>query len=148
MALNALIVGAGSGTSASFARILARQGARVALAARNIDKLVALNREIDGLVIGCDATDVDQVANLFEQLDKTMGAPDVVLYNASAYTSGPVAELDPQAVLHSLILRCRPATQRSLRVPMRCRSRQQDCGRKTPRGARRQFPTGTASQST
>lgn len=104
MSSKALIVGAGSGTSASFARILARQGVKVALAARNTEKLAALNQEIDGLVIGCDATDVDQVASLFEQLDKTMGAPDVVLYNASAYTSGPLAELDPQAVHDSLMV--------------------------------------------
>ena len=37
MSLKALIVGAGSGVSASFARALARQGADIALAARNID---------------------------------------------------------------------------------------------------------------
>ena len=104
MALKALIVGAGSGTSASFARVLARQGAKVALAARNIDKLVALKQEIDGLTIACDATEADQVANLFERLDRDMGVPDVVLYNASGYTAGPVAELDPQAVHNSLML--------------------------------------------
>ncbi len=104
MTLKALIVGAGSGTSASFARILARQGARVALAARNIDKLDALKQEIDAVTITCDATEADQVVNLFEQLDQVMGTPDVVLYNASAFTAGPVAELDPQAVQNSLML--------------------------------------------
>jgi NAD(P)-dependent dehydrogenase (short-subunit alcohol dehydrogenase family) len=104
MALKALIVGAGSGTSASFARLLARQGARVALAARNIDKLASLKKEIDGLAISCDATQADQVANLFEQLDHDMGVPDVVLYDASGHTAGPVAELDPRTVQDSLML--------------------------------------------
>ena len=104
MALKALIVGAGRGTSASFARALARQGARVALASRDIDKLAVLTEEIDGLSIACDATQADQVANLFEQLDKTLGVPDVVLYNASARCAGPVAEIDPEAVLHSLMV--------------------------------------------
>ncbi len=104
MMLKALIVGAGSGTSASFARVLARQGAKVALAARNIDKLAALTKEIDGLAIACDATEAEQVASLFEQVDQAMGTPDVVLYNASAYTAGPVAELDPRAVQQSLML--------------------------------------------
>jgi NAD(P)-dependent dehydrogenase (short-subunit alcohol dehydrogenase family) len=104
MSLKALIVGAGSGTSASFARVLAGQGARVALAARNIDKLDALKQQIDGITIACDATDADQVASLFKRVDQAMGTPDVVLYNASAYTAGPVAELDPQAVLQSLML--------------------------------------------
>ena len=100
---NALIVGAGGGNSASFARALAKQGAKVALAARNIEKLEQLTSEIDGISIACDATDTDQVAALFEQLDKTMGSLDVVLYNPSAYTAGPVAELDPTKVHQCLM---------------------------------------------
>ena len=99
----ALIVGAGSGTSASFARILAKQGAKVVLAARNVGKLESLVKEIDGLSIACDATDVAQVAHLFTELDQSIGTPDVVLYNASAYTAGPVATLDPELVHNSLM---------------------------------------------
>jgi len=104
MTTKALIVGAGSGVSASFARALARQGADIALAARNIDKLGGLQKEIDAITIACDATDADQVANLFQQVDKSIGTPDVVLYNPSAFTAGPVAELDPIAVRQSLLL--------------------------------------------
>jgi len=104
MTLKVLIVGAGSGNSASFARVLARQGAQVALAARNIEKLADLKNEIDGYAISCDATEADHVANLFLQTDELIGTPDVVLYNASAYVAGPIAELDPPAVLQSLML--------------------------------------------
>jgi len=104
MALKALIVGAGSGTSASFARALARQGAKVVLAARNIQKLSTIRSEIDGYAISCDATDAEQVSNLFLETDELIGTPDVVLYNASAYTAGPIAELDPLAVQQSLML--------------------------------------------
>lgn len=104
MTLKALIVGAGSGVSASFARALGRQGADIALAARNIDKLAGLKQEIDAIVIACDATEADQVSNLFQQLDKSMGTPDLVLYNASAFTAGSVAELDPSSVRQSLLL--------------------------------------------
>jgi len=104
MILKALIVGAGGGNSASFARVLARQGAQVALAARNIEKLTDLKNEIDGYAISCDATEAEQVANLFLQTDEIMGTPDIVLYNASGYTAGPIAELDPQAVQQSLML--------------------------------------------
>jgi hypothetical protein len=43
---SALIVGAGEGISASLARLMAREGLRVALAARNVDKLSELSREI------------------------------------------------------------------------------------------------------
>jgi len=42
----ALIVGAGSGLSASLARLLAKEGFTIALAARQIDKLSALSDEI------------------------------------------------------------------------------------------------------
>jgi len=104
MTLKVLIVGAGGGNSASFARVLARQGAQVALAARNIEKLADLKSEIDGYAISCDATEADHVANLFLQTDELIGTPDVVLYNASAYVAGPIAELDPPAVLQSLML--------------------------------------------
>ena len=104
MTLKVLIVGAGSGNSASFARVLARQGAQIALAARNIEKLADLKNEIGGYAISCDATEADHVANLFLQTDELIGTPDVVLFNASAYVAGPIAELDPPAVLQSLML--------------------------------------------
>ncbi len=99
----ALIVGAGSGISASFARALAKQGVRVVLAARNIDKLKGLVSEIDALSISCDVTDPVQVADLFIETDKGIGTPGVVLYNASAYTAGPIADLDPELVHDSLM---------------------------------------------
>ena len=47
----ALIVGAGKGLSASLARLLAGEGFRVALAARNTDKLAALVAETGALAI-------------------------------------------------------------------------------------------------
>lgn len=103
MVKTALIVGAGSGTTASFARILAKQGVKVAVAARNIGKLENLVKEIDGQSISCDATDPGQVVEMFDQTDHSIGTPDVVLYNASAYTAGPVAELDPGLVHDSLM---------------------------------------------
>ena len=83
---------------------MARQGAQIALAARNIEKLADLKNEIGGYAISCDATEADHVANLFLQTDELIGTPDVVLYNASAYVAGPIAELDPPAVLQSLML--------------------------------------------
>ena len=54
----ALIVGAGSGLSASLARLFARHGIRVALAARSIEKLGALCTETGALAFTCDATKV------------------------------------------------------------------------------------------
>jgi NAD(P)-dependent dehydrogenase (short-subunit alcohol dehydrogenase family) len=93
-----LIVGAGSGISASVARGLAAAGLKIGLAARNIDKLAALAIETGAERFAADASNPAAVAHLFEAVDARLGAPDVVLYNASARAHGPIAELDPEAV--------------------------------------------------
>ena len=94
----ALIVGAGPGLSASFARLLAREGAAVVLAARNTAKLDALARETGADVQRCDATNPAEVDALFAEV----GECDLVLFNASGRVRGPVAELDAGAVQQSL----------------------------------------------
>jgi NAD(P)-dependent dehydrogenase (short-subunit alcohol dehydrogenase family) len=91
MARSALIVGAGEGISASFARVLAREGTKVGLAARNPDKLAALTEEIGGLAFRCDVTEVDEVERLFAEADDRLGALDVVHYNPSYRTQGALA---------------------------------------------------------
>jgi len=94
----ALIVGAGSGISASFARGLAAAGLRVGLAARNVGKLAALASETGAVTFAVDASDPAAVARLFTEVDDRLGEADVVHYNASARAHGPIAELDPEAV--------------------------------------------------
>jgi NAD(P)-dependent dehydrogenase (short-subunit alcohol dehydrogenase family) len=89
---SALIVGAGAGLSASLARLFAKNGMRVALAARDPAKLSALAAETGAASHACDVSKADDVAHLFAQLD---GAPDVVVFNPSARARGPVTELDP-----------------------------------------------------
>lgn len=98
----ALIVGAGDGLSASIARRFAREGMRIALAARNKEKLTTLSTEIGGSAFECDAASPEQVAQLFEKVDREMGAPDVVVYNPSARARGALIDLDPEEVEHSL----------------------------------------------
>jgi NAD(P)-dependent dehydrogenase (short-subunit alcohol dehydrogenase family) len=94
----ALIVGAGSGLSGSLARLLRKEGLQVALAARNVEKL----REFDALKLKCDATDRSQVEATFAALEKESGVPDLVVYNASYRTRGPIAELVPDDVKKSI----------------------------------------------
>ena len=101
---SALIVGAGSGLSASLARVLVRSGMAVALAARNPDKLSGLCEETGATAFGCDAQDAAQVGSLFEVLDRHFGGPDVVIYNASARTRGPLIALDPDDVRRALLI--------------------------------------------
>jgi len=94
----ALIVGAGSGISASVARGLAASGLKVGLAARNIEKLAPLAAEIGAETFAADASEPAAVARLFAEADRRLGEPDIVLYNASARAPGPIAEIDPEAV--------------------------------------------------
>ena len=98
----ALIVGAGAGLSASLARLFAKNGMKVALAARSIDDLAPLAQEIGGKAFACDAIRGPEVAKLFGDVEAAFGAPDVVVYNASYRTRGPFAELDPAEVERSL----------------------------------------------
>jgi short-subunit dehydrogenase len=98
---SALIVGAGSGLSASLARTFAKAGLKVALAARSTDKLGALAQETGAKVHPCDASDCAQVDKLFDALDAA-GPADVVVYNASYRTRGPLTELDPAEVAKAI----------------------------------------------
>ena len=94
----ALIVGAGSGLSASLARALAKDGVKVALAARSTGDLDALVKETGAKAFACDASRRGEVDKLFADLDGSLGAPDIVIYNASFRTRGPFVELDPADV--------------------------------------------------
>ena len=99
-----LIVGAGTGLSASLARLLARDGLRVALAARNSEKLTPLCAETGAKAFACEATDQGQVARMFAAVEAATGTPDVVIYNASARARGPVAELVPAEVERAIMV--------------------------------------------
>src|SRR5579871_1746919 len=98
----ALIVGVGAGLSASVARLFSKAGMAIALAARRAGELSALAAEVRGKAFACDATEPAQVAKLFADVESTFGAPDVVVYNASYRTRGPLVELDPPEVAKSI----------------------------------------------
>src|SRR5436190_4928269 len=98
----ALIVGAGAGLSASLARVLAKDGIKVALAARTIGDLDALAKQTGARAFACDATERPQVEKLFAEVDASVGTPDIVIYNASFRTRGPFVELDPLDVEKAL----------------------------------------------
>jgi NAD(P)-dependent dehydrogenase (short-subunit alcohol dehydrogenase family) len=98
----ALIVGAGPGISASVARALSGAGLKVALAARNADKLAELAADIGAIVFGADASDPTAVSSLFKEVDARIGEPDLVVYNAGARVRGSLVELDPEAVRNAL----------------------------------------------
>src|SRR6476646_12257309 len=98
----ALIVGAGAGLSASLARLFARQRIRVALAARGIEKLGALCTETGARAFACNATDPDDVERLFGLVEREIGVPDVVVYNASGRARGAFTDLVPADVAQAI----------------------------------------------
>ena len=101
---NALIVGAGTGISASLARRLAALDVKIGLAARNVGKLDVLAAETRATTFAVDASEASAVAELFDEVDKRLGEPDLVIYNASARAHGPIANLDPAAVQKAIAI--------------------------------------------
>ena len=98
----ALIVGAGEGLSASLARLFAREGISVALAARKIEKLGALCTETGARAFACNATEPDEVERLFGLVEREIGTPDIVVYNASGRARGAFTDLVPADVAQAI----------------------------------------------
>ena len=98
----ALIAGAGTGISASLARLFAQHGLKVALAARDAAKLRPLAAEIGGVALAADVSDAVQVKKLFEDVQHLIGEPDIIIYNASGRVRGPLTTLDPAEVEQAL----------------------------------------------
>ena len=106
MTETALIVGAGSGLSAALARLFAKEGMQVALAARQTDKLAPLLRETGAKAYRCDATRREAVDHLFREVADDLGALDIVVYNASRRARGSITEVDPAEALEALMVSC------------------------------------------
>ena len=100
----AVVIGVGPGLSASFARRCKSEGMQVALAARNEPK--ALAEELGGHSYACDASDAQNVASVFADIEQNIGAPDLVVFNPSARVPGPITEIDPEAVYKALMVSC------------------------------------------
>src|ERR1700752_5526567 len=98
----ALIVGAGAGLSASLARLFAREGIKVALAARKIQKLGDLCPSPGAKAFACDATNADEVEPLFGLVERELATPDIVVYNASGRSRGTFVDLVPAEVANAI----------------------------------------------
>ena len=106
MTKSVLIVGAGSGLSASLARRCKADGMTVVLAARDGAKAADVVAETDALFLTCEASNIDAVAALFAELDNSIGTPDLVVYNPSARLRGPITDLDPAATRDAIEVTC------------------------------------------
>src|ERR1700688_3045085 len=93
----ALIVGAGPGISAAFGESLVADGYQVALAARDMAKLRPLAGGMSATAFQADASAADSLVKLFEDVDRALGEPEVVLFNPSARIRGNLLSLDIEA---------------------------------------------------
>ena len=86
----ALIVGGGPGISSSCARLFARNGMLVAVAARNPDKpvLESLEKTHGVRLYRCDASEPAAVELLFESVARDLGAPTLVVHNIDGRVPG------------------------------------------------------------
>jgi len=93
----ALITGASSGIGEATARSLAAQGAKVAVAARRLERLERLAAEIGGhgitaLAIQSDVTDQEQAIAAVDRTVEELGRLDVLVNNAGQMLLGPIED--------------------------------------------------------
>jgi NAD(P)-dependent dehydrogenase (short-subunit alcohol dehydrogenase family) len=98
----ALVTGASSGLGAHMARTLAKAGAKVAIAARRVDRLEALASEIvaaggRALPVAMDVTDAPSVVRAFDEAETELGALSVVVNNAGIARKENAAAIDDPA---------------------------------------------------
>ncbi|MEM7022016.1 MAG: SDR family NAD(P)-dependent oxidoreductase [Pseudomonadota bacterium] len=92
-----LVTGVGEGTGASIARRFAKDGYRVAMLARNQDRLAQLERELPGAKrFAFDLGDIDQLVAVCRQVREEMGPPDVVVHNAVRATFERFLDAEPE----------------------------------------------------
>ncbi len=92
-----LVTGASSGIGEATALALAEEGARVAIAARRLDRLESLAERIGGgpervLVLETDVTDEAQAQRMVEQTVSTFGRLDTLVNNAGVMLLGPIVD--------------------------------------------------------
>lgn len=91
-----LISGAGPGTGSALARRFAAGGYRVALLARNEERLAALEKELPNAKgYRCDVSDAAEVEAVAAAVERDLGQPGVVVHNAVGGAFGTFQEIDP-----------------------------------------------------
>lgn len=94
----ALVTGASSGLGTQFAKTLARAGAAVVLAGRNMEQLKTLRAEIEGdggdaHVVELDPTDVGSIRSAVAHAETEMGTLDILVNNSGVSTTQKLTEV-------------------------------------------------------
>ncbi len=117
----ALITGASGGIGADLARVFARHGHDLALAARSGDKLEALANEIAAsgrprpLVLVCDLEQQGAAAAIAAGLEAAQATPEILVNNAGFGLAGDVADLESTEQLGIVDLNVRALVEITLR---------------------------------
>src|SRR5439155_14645760 len=89
----ALIAGVGGATGAALSRRFAQGGYRVAMIARNAERLAELETQIAGARgYPCDVADLDRLGEIVERVQTELGAPHVLIHNAVAATFAKILD--------------------------------------------------------
>ena len=97
----AMVTGASSGLGLQFAKVLAKAGAGVVLAARRIERLKTLRAEIeaeggDAHVVGLDVTDPDSIRAAVAHAETEMGGIDILINNSGVSTTQKLVDVTPE----------------------------------------------------
>jgi NAD(P)-dependent dehydrogenase (short-subunit alcohol dehydrogenase family) len=90
-----LVTGAGSGIGATIAARLSRNGHRVALCARTLDRLEFVAAGLPGpsLVVPADLTADGSVDEVFDAIEQAWGPVEILAANAGAGSSAPIVRI-------------------------------------------------------
>ncbi|HEY2068658.1 MAG TPA: SDR family NAD(P)-dependent oxidoreductase [Rhizomicrobium sp.] len=95
----AVISGVGPGTGAALARRFSEGGYRIAMLARNAERLGALEREIaNSKAYACDVSDAAQVEKTTAAIRSDLGEPTVLIHNAVGGAFGSFLDIDPEVL--------------------------------------------------
>lgn len=89
-----ILTGASDGIGEATAKVLAKHGAKLVLAARSADKLNNLAKELGAFAVPTNMTKPSEIKNLIDTTVKKFGRLDVLINNAGQGMYGPVETID------------------------------------------------------
>ena len=100
-----IVTGASRGIGAAIATAFAREGARLAICARNVDAIAAAGSQMgllgaqNVIASSIDVRDTNQVRDWIEHIAKTWGGVDILVNNAGQGKGGNIDTLKPEEIL-------------------------------------------------
>src|SRR5262252_5569522 len=104
----AVIVGVGPGLGWALVKRFAREGFATVACARDPKKIEPLARAegVEARLEACDAAKAGDVARVFAAVERDLGVPGVVVFNAGAYERGGILEITPESFEHCWRVGC------------------------------------------